>query len=350
MISIDGSFGEGGGQILRTSLSLAALTGKDVTVDNIRAGRDKPGLRPQHLTAALAVAQICGAEMTGAEVGSTRLTFRPHAIEPGSYEFDVARIRASAGSVNLILQTILWPLAFADRPSRITIKGGTHVPFAPTSDYVNEVFLPAVARMGLLCDHHMVRAGYYPIGGGEVRLEIRPVQALQPVSLVARSEPARAEVISAVSNLPASIADRQLSTGLARLRRAGVEAAGETREYPSSGKGTAFFIALRAGDAVAGFQSLGELRKRAETVAEEACEAFEAYLRSGMAVDEHLADQLIVPMALAGGTSHISTSTISQHLITNVAVVERFIDAHFHISRGLGEPGVVEKAESGRGG
>lgn len=340
MLVIDGSLGEGGGQILRTSLSLAALTGRDVTIENIRAGRDKPGLRPQHLTGVLAVAEICGAEVRGADVGSMRLVFKPHAIRPGSYEFDVSKIRASAGSVNLVLQTVIWPLAFAGKRSRVVIKGGTHVPFAPTFNYIGETFLPAVARMGLLCSYQMKTAGYYPAGGGEVRLEIEPVQALCSIRLTER-EQARVELTSAVSNLPRHIADRQMNTGIERVRALGFKPACETTEYPSPGKGTVFFISLAAGDVRAGFQSLGEIGKPAEKVASEACDEFEAYVRSGAALDKHLADQLIIPMALAKGPSEFTTCEVTQHLLTHISIVERFLPARFEVSGEVGKPGTV---------
>ena len=219
LLTIDGSFGEGGGQILRTSLALAAITGQEITIDNIRAGRDKPGLRPQHLTGALAVAEICDAQIEGAQVGSTKLIFRPRAARGGSYEFDVSKITRSAGSVNLILQTILWPLAFADNKSRVTIKGGTHVPFAPTFNYINDTFLPTVARMGVVCRYSMTRAGYYPIGGGEVTLEIQPVNTLSPIFLDERTEPPHVQLTSAVSNLPDQIAHRQMRTATQRLSK-----------------------------------------------------------------------------------------------------------------------------------
>lgn len=348
MITIDGSFGEGGGQILRTSLSLAAITGREVTIENIRANREKPGLRPQHLTGALALAEICGAEIRGAAVDSARLVFRPHAIRPGRYEFDVSKIRASAGSVNLILQNVLWPLAFAEKNSRVVIKGGTHVPHAPTYNYISDTFLPTVAEMGLICHYEMVRAGYYPTGGGEVWLEIRPVEELRPFSLIDRQEPVHIELTSAVSNLPTSIAERQMNTGIERVgymrTGPGQEYLGPTHimEYPSPGKGTVFFASVTAGKTRAGFQSLGELKKRAEKVADEACDKLDAYLKSGMALDKHLADQLIIPMALARGPSRFTTTEVTQHLLTNIAVVERFLDVHFHVSRPLGEPGTVE--------
>ncbi|MHB9036568.1 MAG: RNA 3'-terminal phosphate cyclase [Armatimonadota bacterium] len=346
MITIDGSLGEGGGQILRTSLSLAAITGQDVTIENIRANRPKPGLRPQHLTGAVAIAEICGAEIRGAEVESSKLVFRPHKVKPGRYEFDVSKIRASAGSVNLVLQTILWPLAFAGKPSRIVIKGGTHVPFAPTYNYISDIFLPTVANMGLVCHYQLVKAGYYPTGGGEVRLEIRPAERLNPILLTSLEEPMQIELTSAVSNLPMSIAERQLVTGTDRVRALGHEPVGNLTEYPSQGKGTAFFASITSGRVRAGFQSLGELRKRAESVADEACDEMEAYLASGMALDKHLADQLIIPMALAMGSSKMTTCEITQHLLTNIAIVQKFLPVHFHVSAGLGAPGSVEAIAS----
>lgn len=345
MLTIDGSFGEGGGQILRTSLSLAALTGQEVTIENIRAAREKSGLRPQHLMGALAVAEICNAELEGAEVGSRRLIFRPRKIRPGSYEFDISRVRASAGSVNLVLQTIIWPLAFAGKTSHVTIKGGTHVPHAPTFNYISETFLPTLAEMGLICNYSMTKAGYYPIGGGEVTLEIRPVEALKPVSLVDPGEPLHVELTSAVSNLPMSIAERQLDTGIQRTRLMGLTTSNDLKDYPSPGKGTVFFVSVTAGRARAGFQSLGELGKRAEKVADEACDELEAYLASGMSLDRRLADQLIIPIALADGHSKFTTCEITQHLLTNIAIVQKFLPVHFHISRGLGEPGTVERVE-----
>lgn len=341
MLTIDGSFGEGGGQILRTSLALSAITGQDVTIENIRAKRDKPGLRPQHLTSVIAISQICGAEISGVSAGSERITFKPHKVRPGQYEFDIS----TAGSVNLVLQAILWPLALTDKGSRIVIKGGTHVPHAPTFNYIDDVFLPAVARMGLFCNYHMEKAGYYPTGSGEVRLEIRPVESLQPINLPHRTEPIHIKLTSAVSNLPESISQRQMDTGLEYIRGMGIQPDQDMKQYPSPGKGTLFFIGLSSGNIKSGFQSLGARGKPAEKVAKDACVEFENYWKSGMAIDPHLADQLIIPMALAKGTSMFTTSEITQHLLTNISIVQRFLPVQFHVSRGIGEPGTVEKVE-----
>ncbi len=343
MIHIDGSLGEGGGQILRTSLSLAAITGQPVTIDNIRANRDKPGLRPQHLTGALAIADICSAEIAGAQVGSTKLTFKPGKIKSGRHEFDVAAVQASAGSVNLIVQTIIWPLAFGSKKSHVTIKGGTHVPFAPISNYISEVFLPVIANMGLACHYSVIRSGYYPIGGGEVRLEIPAVEQLKPISATKRAGQMHVEVVSAVSNLPLSIAQRQLDSAKKRLGKIGVEAEAEIKEYPSQGKGTVVFISCSSDNGRAGFQSLGALKKRAERVADEACDEFEDYYDSDAAFDKHLADQLIIPAALAGGLSEFTTAEVTTHLLTNIAVVEAFLPVKFRVGGDVGVAGKVER-------
>jgi len=343
VITIDGSFGEGGGQILRTSLALAAITGQSVAIENIRANRPKPGLRPQHLTGALAVAEICSAELTGAKVDSTRLTFKPGPTRPGNYVFDVSKVRASAGSVNLVLQTVLWPLAMSGGRSRVTIKGGTHVPFAPTSNYIDDTFLPTVAAMGVRCHYSIKAAGYYPEGGGEVEVEVPAVDRVEPIDITAPERPFHARLTSAVSGLPTSIAERQLSTAAARLKSAGLLSDEILTQYPSRGKGTIVFISLTAGNAHAGFQSLGELKKRAEKVADEACDELEAYLESGAAIDKHLADQLIIPMALADGASRFTTCEVTLHLLTNIAIVEQFLPVRFHVAGELGKPGMIER-------
>lgn len=351
MITIDGRFGEGGGQILRTSLSLAAITGQDVTIENIRKGRDKPGLRPQHLTAAMAVAQICGGELVGGNVDSRTLTFKPGKIRPGKYDLDISAVRSSAGSTNMVLQTILWPLAFGGKNSHVRIRGGTHNTHAPSSNYIDDIFLPAVADMGLRCNYSMVKAGYYPAGGGEIVVDIPSIEELKPICWTEPEKPHHVQLTSAVSRLSMSIAERQMNTASARLREMGLEFDQTLTEYPAGGPGTVVFMSLRTGRA--GFQSLGELHKRAEKVADEACDELEQHLASGMAIDKHLADQLIIPMALAKQDvsgfeipKHgFTTSEITQHLLTNIAVVEEFLPVRFQVNGELGQPGMVERVE-----
>lgn len=327
---IDGSYGEGGGQILRTSLSLAAITGRSVRIENIRAGRTKPGLQPQHLTSARATAKICGGRLTGDAVGSQLLEFHPGDVQPGDYVFDVSEIKASAGAVNLIFQTVLLPLALSGKRSKVTIRGGTHVPMSPNSNYVDDVYLPVLARMGLLVHYRMKKAGYYPIGGGEIEAEILPVDSLRPVKFTERGE-GTVLITSAVSNLPMSIAERQAKSAAARLREDRVWSAEDLVDYPSPGKGTVAFVHFNGGDLKAGFTSLGALGKPAEKVGREAGQEFCAWHASGAAVDKHLADQLIVPAALADGESVYTTEEVTEHLRTNIWTVEHFLDVRIKL-------------------
>lgn len=343
---IDGSYGEGGGQILRTSLSLAAILKRPVRIDNIRSGRKNPGLQPQHLTAARAVAKICRGKLTGDSVGSQTLEFHPGKIEPGDYTFDVSDIKASAGSVNLIYQSVLLPLAFAHKPSKVIIRGGTHVPWSPPANYIDDVYLPALSRMGLIALYRTVRAGYYPIGGGEVHSEIRPVDIIKPISLTERVD-GTVNCTSAISNLPVSIADRQMSEASQCLRMHGIDPIEEIDEYDSLGKGTVVFILFDGDELKSGFTSLGERGKPAERVAREACDEFLEWWKSKTALDKHLADQLIVPMALADGDSEFTTVEITQHLITNVWTVQQFLPVKIDIQGTEGQPGRVRVSGTG---
>lgn len=342
ILSIDGSYGEGGGQILRSSLALSCITGRLIRITNIRAGRrPKPGLLPQHLTAARAAATISGAKLSGDAVGSMTLEFAPgHAIS-GNYTFDVSEIKASAGSTGLIFQTVFLPLLFANGQSRITLGGGTHNPFAPTFNYVCDVFLAAMERMGARCWIRMEKAGYYPIGGGEVKVQIEPVKSLRPLDLTVRGELQHVFCTSAVSNLPMDIANRQLDRGLMRIHAMGVPADGEAVDYPSPGKGTTFFILAQYANVTAGFSSLGKLGKPAEKVADDACEEFRRYHATEGAIDPHLADQLVLPLALASGPSRFATSRVTRHLLTNIWVAQQFLPARFEVIGTEGQSGAV---------
>jgi RNA 3'-terminal phosphate cyclase (ATP) len=343
-LTIDGSFGEGGGQILRTSLSLSALTRRPIRIENIRAGRKNPGLQPQHLASVRGAAKICGGRASGDKIGSTVLEFYPGETKPGSYAFDVSEIKASAGSIGLVFQTIFWPLVFARKGSSLVLRGGTHVNWSPVANYIDDVFLPTVSRMGALGMYSLKRAGYYPVGGGEIHAEVRSTDSLRPLNLSERGQISSVYCYSAVSNLTIDIARRQLDRGLARLSEMGISADGELLDVPSPGKGTYFFILAKFGDfGCAGFTGIGERGKPAEKVAEEAVIDFEKWYSSGMAIDPHLADQLIIPMALADGPSVFSTSEITQHLVTNITVVRKFLDVEFEIQGEEGLPGVVKR-------
>src|SRR5438128_1982223 len=216
-VTVDGSLGEGGGQILRTSLALSVLLGTELTLVNIRAGRPKPGLQAQHLTAVRAAASISHAQVRGGELGSQRIQFSPRGVHPGHYLFDVAEIRGSAGSISLVFQTVLLPLAFAGAPSTLTLRGGTHVPWSPPADYISQVFLRALRATGLDAALELRKAGYYPPGGGLLEGSIQPLSALQPLDLTQRGPLQRLTALIRTSNLPGHVAERMVARVTERL-------------------------------------------------------------------------------------------------------------------------------------
>lgn len=346
MLVIDGSYGEGGGQVLRTALTLSALTGRPVRIERIRAGRQHPGLQAQHLTGVLAAARICDAALAGAHLGSTTLTFAPRRPpQAGEYRFDVAEQRqgGSAGSVTLVLQTLLLPLAWAAGPSRITVRGGTHVAWSPPFEHLALVYLPWLARMGLAARAQIARYGWYPRGGGEVCVEVegRAGRALSPLGLPERGELRCLTGLSLYANLPAHVGERQRQRVEQVLGAAGFSPQLEVRQVPSSSSGSAVFLLAECEHAFAGFSALGERGKPAQRVAEEACAAFLRWYRSGAAVEMHLADQLLLPMALAGEPSSLTTCRITRHLLTNAWVVQQLLPVRVEIGGAEGQAGRV---------
>ncbi|MEK6699936.1 MAG: RNA 3'-terminal phosphate cyclase [Nitrospirota bacterium] len=341
IITIDGSYGEGGGQILRTSLALSCVLGKPVRITNIRRDRKKPGLQPQHLTAVKAAAAVSRAEVTGAELSSTMLTFTPTGLPGGDYFFDVAEKRGSAGSASLVLQTVLLPLCFAGRPSTVTVMGGTHVPWSPAFHYLKLVFLPMLSRLGMTIDLDIERWGWYPLGGGTVTARVSPHKEFLPLEAVDRGKLLSVTGISAVSNLPLDIAVRQRDQALTRLAQRGIDANIEIISAPSPGKGTFLFLLARSGNSAAGFDGLGAIGKRAEEVADEACRDFFSYLDTGGALDPRLADQIVPYLALARGPSSFTTSSVTRHLLTNIWVVRQFMDREIQAEGTEGGPGRV---------
>lgn len=319
MIEIDGSQGEGGGQILRSSLALAMITGKAVRFFRIRARRRKPGLMRQHLTAVQAAAQVCNAQMRGAKLGSTELIFEPGAIRPGDYCFAIG----TAGSSTLVLQTVLLPLLSAEGPSSIEIEGGTHNPLAPPFDFVQRVWLPILRSLGAQVDARLLQAGFYPAGGGKVRVELQgghawtPLELLETGALVAR----RARAL--VANLPISIATRELSTVRSVLGWTGQELASEV--IASDGPGNVLMLESEFERARLMVTRVGEKGVRAERVAEDAAQEMKSLLEQDVPVCEHLADQLILPLALGRG-GRFRTVEPSLHTRTNAEIIGRFID------------------------
>lgn len=335
MLHLDGSYGEGGGQILRTALSLAAVTGVPVRIERIRAGRPKPGLRPQHLTAVQALARVCQAEVTGANLGSQALTFKPGVPKAGHYLFDVAQRTGSAGSVSLIAQALLPPLLMAaGAPTTVILKGGTHVPWSPPVHYLSHVFLPALALMGAKVDLALERWGWYPKGGGEVHLKIAPARGLTGIEWRTPAAPIAFQALSAASKLPEHVARRQAARLTARLKdKVPVEI------IPASGLDPGSFVFLWGPRA--GFGALGARGKPAEQVADEVAEAYLTFLKSGAALDRHLADQILLYLALARGPSTFTTATVTSHLITNIWVIEQFLGPKFEVRGNLGELGEI---------
>jgi len=338
MILIDGSEGEGGGQILRTALALSMVTGRPFEMVNLRAGRSKPGLRPQHLACVKASAKICGATVDGAKLGSRTLRFEPGAVKSGTYAFEIG----TAGSTSLVLHTLALPLALAGGRSVVTIGGGTHVPFAPTSHYLVRQWAVLLGRLGIDVEIDLRRAGYYPAGGGEIRAKIRPTTSIQPLRLGPRGEIQSLDGASAVGNLPRSIAVRQTRRALARLEPEGLAAGLELLVLPSRGKGTMLqLVSTYEGGGRACHDALGAIGKRAEQVADEACDALLGFLATRGAVDAHAADQLLLPLALAGEPSEFPVPAVTPHLLTNARVIERFVSCQIAVDGPPGEEGLV---------
>jgi RNA 3'-terminal phosphate cyclase (ATP) len=377
MIEIDGSLGEGGGQVLRSSLALAILTRQPVHLTNVRARRPKPGLQPQHLAAVKAAAAISAAVVEGMYQGSQTLTFEPGSVQPGDYRFDIG----TAGATSLVLQTIYLPLALRidlrglgnleglptrpdlrglgnleglptrpdlrglgnleGLPSEITLIGGTHVPWSPCFHYLDLQWRPYLERMGLALDLEMELAGFYPQGNGQVRIHIEPVSHLTPLHLTERGSLKSIRGISAVANLDMSIAERQRNQALRRLQGRHNKIEIELLDLPSRVKGTFLLLLAEFKHTSACYFGLGALGKRAEQVADEACLWLEKFLATNGAIDEYLADQLLLPLAFADGPSEIRTAKVTPHLLTNAEIIRAFGVAAIEIVEDAGRSGLV---------
>ncbi len=343
MIEIDGALGEGGGQVLRTSLTLSMLTGRPLHITRIRAGRKQPGLQPQHLAAVRTAARISRAQMEGDHVNSQTLTFVPTAVQPGSYRCDIG----TAGAASLVLQTIWLPLALSGTTSEVTVTGGTHVPWSPCYHYLAWQWLPFLRRIGLDGELQLDLAGFYPAGGGIVQARIAAARTIVPLRLMERGALKGIRGLSLVANLEMSIAERQRDRALRRLagrhNRLEIEVAG----LQANNKGTALILLAEFKHSTACFSALGAPGKRAEQVADEACLWLEKFLASAGAVDEHLADQLLLPLACASGPSEYRTARITDHLRTNAQVIQAFGAAAIEISEEPGRTGLVRIVPAG---
>ncbi len=329
--------GEGGGQVLRSALTLSILTQKPIHLTRIRANRSKPGLQPQHLMAVEAAAAICAGEVDGAHQNSEELTFIPGKIHPGRYRFHIG----TAGAATLVLQTIFLPLAQANDSSTITISGGTHVPHSPCYHYLEKQWLPVLRASGFWMRLELERAGFYPQGGGEIQALIRPAGEIQALQQVERGNLLRIRGITTAANLDENIAHRQKLQALRRLEPICPDSKIQAIEMPSPGKGTLLLLQAEFERSSCCYFSLGALGKRAEQVADEAVNALEVFLSSSGTIDEYLADQILLPLAFANGPSRYRTARITSHLLTNAAVLQLFLPVRVQIDGNEGDPGEV---------
>ncbi|PRD23939.1 UNVERIFIED_CONTAM: rtcA [Trichonephila clavipes] len=318
-IQIDGSQGEGGGQILRTALALSMITGQAFELINIRAGRKKSGLMRQHLVCVQASQNISQAYVEGAELHSQRLYFAPQHVQSGKYQFQIG----SAGSTTLVLQTLLPALLLQNEASELTISGGTHNPLAPTADFIEHCFLPALEKLGIEVEFNLNKAGFFPIGAGEIQIKIQPWQNRNKLSLLDRGTLQSTEAFAAVLNLSeeAQIAQRELATLNKRLKL------DTQQQFHLNGisQGNTAYVKVEHQQHIQLFTALGEMRKSAEQIANHLAEQVKQYIKSNAAIDEYLADQLLLPLALGQG-GEFTAQCISEHSRTQATMIEKFID------------------------
>jgi RNA 3'-terminal phosphate cyclase (ATP) len=327
MICIDGSTGEGGGQMLRSALSLSLVTGKAFRMENIRAKRERSGLLRQHLTAVLAACEIASAQAEGATLGSKTLTFTPGPVRSGNYHFAIG----TAGSGTLVLQTILPALMTASGRSEITIEGGTHNMQAPPLDFLQKAFLPVINRLGPKVEIRLEKYGFYPAGGGRFVATIEPCERLTSIQLLERGEIERRSAVAIVANLPRSIAQRETDT-IGKLLNWNAESIEIVETRNSVGPGNIVLIELTSENVTEMFCGFGRIGASAESVASEAADAARSYLVSGAVAGEHLTDQLLLPFALAG-TGALTAEKLNLHSRTNMEIIRRFLPVDFVTSQ-----------------
>ncbi len=316
-LRIDGSIGEGGGQILRTALSLSMITGIPFELTNIRAGRKKPGLMRQHLVCVQASQRISHAQVEGAELHSQRLYFAPQQLQAGKYDFHIG----SAGSSTLVLQTLLPALLQQNEASQLTIHGGTHNPMAPSADFIAHCFLPALAQIGAEVDFQLQAAGFFPIGAGQIDVMIHPWLKSSFYSRLTKSKLLSTSAYATALNLSLDIAQRELVV-LGNKLKLDLQ----KQQYPKGiSQGNSAYVQLNYAEHQQVFTALGEKRKTAEQVAKELAKQVNSYLDSAAVVDEYLADQLLLPLALAKG-GEFSTQVLSEHTRTQAMMIQRFLD------------------------
>jgi RNA 3'-terminal phosphate cyclase (ATP) len=321
LIPVDGSRGEGGGQILRAALALSTVTGQGFEIARIRAGRARPGLRPQHLAAVRAATLVCGARVGGAFEGSPDLRFEPGPVQAGDFRFEIA----TAGAATLVLQTVLAPLATAGEESRVAVTGGTHVPASPSFHYLAQHWAAVVDRLGLSVRPQLVRAGFYPPGGGEILATVRPWSRPARLSLEQRGELREIRGTSGGARLKNDVARRQADAAREKLWEARrLESAWTVADVPAPSPGSFLLLEAVFEEGRAAFGFLGERGVRAEALGDRAARTLLKFLEGEGATDAHLADQLAVPLALSQGGGRVTTDEVTQHLVTVAEVVALF--------------------------
>ena len=330
MIEVDGALGEGGGQILRSSVALSAITGTPVSISNIRANRKKPGLMRQHFAAISAAKEICDAAVKGLELHSTALTFKPRGIHAGDYEFAIG----TAGSTSLVLQTILLPLLLTEGPSTIRLEGGTHNPMAPPFDFVNQCYVPQLRKMGANLQLELERYGFVPAGGGAVFATIEPITHWRALDLTDRGECVARNVHAISSGIPNSIVVRELKRIQSKTDWPWKDLHADA-DVTSGGPGNVVLIQLQYENVNASFSGFGKIGRRAETVAMDALKQARVYMDSDAPVCEHLADQLLLPMAITAFRdqviSRFVTHVMSSHTETHIALIKQFMDVTIEV-------------------
>lgn len=337
MIEIDGALGEGGGQVLRTSLALSLITGKPFHLRNVRARRSKPGLQAQHLMSVQAAAKIGHAKLRGASLQSTDLVFEPGEVTPGDYHFKIG----TAGATSLVLHTIYLPLALAGGESSVTIDGGTHVKASPCYHFLERSWAAYMRALGIRVELQLERVGFYPRGGGSFHARIEPCNRVLPFQGMDAEKIKNATVVVGSAGLPTHVAQRMVDQALMRLSRLSLDV--ETRmETWNGGPGCMIGIELPTTPAPTFLFALGEKGKPAETVAGEGVDLVEAFLNANPpGVDEHSADQLLLPLALAEGASEFRVASLTSHLLTNMTIIRHFLDRPIRGTGYAGEPGLA---------
>lgn len=336
MIAIDGSEGEGGGQVLRYACALSLLTGQAFRIENIRGGRDKPGLMRQHVTAIEAACAIGGGECEGLAIASGQLSFRPGTVTPGEYSFSVG----TAGSTGLVLQTILVPLMLADRPSHVVIEGGTHAMAAPPFDFIERTLLPVLNRMGPTVTARLVRPGFYPRGGGRIEVAIEPAP-LRAIECLERGAPTGVAATALIAGVPFDVADRELKTAQ-RFLPDWPEEAFATRQLPADqGPGTVLVLEAAYEHVTEVMTGFGKLGLSAEQLAKNAARRLAGYIESTAFAGPYLQDQLLLPFAVAGGGAFTSVK-LSEHSLTAMRLIERFTGRGFRVGQGADGVNLVE--------